>query len=126
MKYQGGCHCGAVRYEVEAPEQLEVTDCNCSICARSGYLALIVPREHFRLLSGEEQLTRYTFGTHAAQHLFCKTCGIKSFYIPRSHPEGVSVNVRCLDGVSVDELTIRPFDGQHWEDNVNKLKPLRG
>jgi len=119
--HQGGCHCGAVRFEVEAPANLEVTECNCSICSKSGYLHLIVTRPEFRLLSGEDNLSTYTFGTHQARHLFCRTCGIKSFYIPRSHPDGISVNARCLDAATISSLRIEPFDGRNWEDSIHKL-----
>ncbi|GAB4367035.1 MAG: GFA family protein [Methylohalobius sp. ZOD2] len=122
--HRGGCHCGTVTFEVEAPENLKVSECNCSICAKSGYLHLVVPRSRFRLLSGAENLETYTFGTNTAKHLFCKTCGIKSFYIPRSHPEGISVNARCLEGSTVQSIHAKPFDGQNWEANVHKLKPL--
>ncbi len=124
MLHKGGCHCGAVMYEVEAPLDLEVTECNCSICSRSGYLHLIVSSSKFRLLSGEDNLTTYTFDTHEAKHLFCKTCGIKSFYIPRSHPEGISVNVRCLEESGIRSMRVEPFDGKHWEENIHHLKPL--
>lgn len=120
MKYSGGCHCGAVRFEVEAPRELEVEDCNCSICAKSGSLHLIVPLSRFRLLSGRENLATYTFNTGVAQHSFCRICGIKSFYTPRSNPDGVSVNVRCLDQ-QPDSLKIVQFDGQNWEDNAQAL-----
>jgi hypothetical protein len=112
---EGGCHCGAVRFRVRAARDIEVTDCNCSICARSGYLHLIVPKADFELLSGEAELTEYRFNTGTARHLFCRTCGIKSFYVPRSHPEGISVNARCLDPGSVRSMTVTPFDGAHWE-----------
>jgi hypothetical protein len=122
--HKGGCHCGAVRYEVDAPEDIEVTECNCSICSKTGYLHLIVPKLRFRLLSGEENLTLYTFDTHEAKHLFCNTCGIKSFYIPRSHPDGISVNARCLDEGTVQSMNVKQFDGKHWEDNIDQLKPL--
>ena len=122
--HYGSCHCGAVRYEVDAPADLEVSECNCSICSRSGYLHLIVPRSRFRLLQGEKNLTTYTFDTHEAKHLFCKTCGIKSFYIPRSHPDGVSVNVRCLDPATIKSMQVEFFDGKNWEQNIDKLKPL--
>jgi len=111
----GGCHCGRVRFEVTAPAQLRVAECNCSICAMSGYLHLIVPKSHFTLLAGADALTHYQFNTRTAQHLFCSVCGIKSFYVPRSHPNGYSVNARCLDEVAVADLTIVPFDGKHWE-----------
>lgn len=126
MIYQGGCHCGAVRFEVEAPAQVEVEDCNCSICSCSGHLHLIVPRSQFRLLQGEENLSTYTFNSHIAQHRFCKTCGIKPFYIPRSNPDGVDVNLRCPDQRPA-EVTVVAFDGLHWEQNahtlVHKSKP---
>jgi len=124
MMHYGSCHCGAVSFEVEAPADLEVSECNCSICSRTGYLHLIVPRSRFNLLSGEDNLTTYTFDTHEAKHLFCKTCGIKSFYIPRSHPQGISVNVRCLDEATINSVTIEKFDGKNWEQNIDKLKPL--
>lgn len=122
--HRGGCHCGRVKFEVEAPEDLDVSECNCSICSKSGYLHLIVPKNRFRLLSGEDNLQTYTFDTREAKHLFCKTCGIKSFYIPRSHPEGISVNVRCLDEATIRSIDIEQFDGKNWEANIHKLKPL--
>ena len=124
MIHKGGCHCGQVKYEVEAPESLEVTECNCSICSKSGYLHLIVEKSQFKLLSGGESLSTYTFDTHEAKHLFCKHCGIKSFYIPRSHPDGVSVNVRCLDDSTIQSMNIRQFDGKNWEDNIDKLTSI--
>lgn len=120
MIYPGRCHCGAVRFEVEAPEAVEVEDCNCSICAMSGYLHLIVPRSCFRLLSGEDQLRTYTFNTGVAQHRFCGICGIKPFYIPRSNPDGVDVNLRCLTERPA-EVRIVAFDGQNWEANAASL-----
>lgn len=124
VTHTGSCHCGAVRFEVEAPADLEVSECNCSICSRSAYLHLIVPRSRFHLLSGEDNLSTYTFDTHEAKHLFCKTCGIKSYYIPRSHPDGVSVNVRCLDPATIRSMQVEFFDGKNWEQNIDKLKPL--
>ncbi len=114
--HTGGCHCGRVRFEVIAAATIQVSQCNCSMCARSGYLGLVVPKERFRLLSGEASLVTYAFNTRTAQHLFCATCGIKSFYVPRSHPDGVNVNARCLDPGTVTEMIIVPFDGQHWEE----------
>ncbi len=113
--HRGGCHCGRVRFEVQARADLDVADCNCSICARSGYLHLIVSAERFRLLQGAEYLTTYQFNTGTARHLFCRICGIKSFYVPRSHPDGYSINARCLDAGTVRLLRVRPFDGQDWE-----------
>ena len=124
MLHKGGCHCGAITFEVEAPQHLEVSECNCSICSKSGYLHLIVPKSKFKLLSGADNMTTYTFDTHEAKHLFCKTCGIKSFYIPRSHPDGISVNVRCLDDSTIKSTKIETFDGKNWEANIHKLKPL--
>lgn len=120
MIYQGSCHCGAVGFEVEAPEDLEADECNCSICAKSGYLHLIVPRSKFRLVNGEDHLTTYTFNTGVAKHLFCRVCGIKAFYIPRSNPDGYAVNVRCLDS-RPRSLSIVPFDGRNWECHAHKL-----
>lgn len=122
--HRGGCHCGRVRFEVEAPAAIEALDCNCSICAKAGFLHLIVPRERFRLLSGEADLATYTFNTGAAKHLFCRVCGIKSFYVPRSHPDGVDVNVRCLDPATRVSLAVTPFDGRRWEDAAGSLAPV--
>ena len=119
--HQGGCHCGDVRFEVTAPAELEVTECNCSICRMSAYLHLIVAKDQFKLLKGEESLTTYTFNTGAARHLFCSACGVKSFYVPRSHPNGYSVNARCLDDGTIDSIVITQFDGQNWEDSINGL-----
>ena len=107
---QGGCHCGRVRFEVDSAPGFEVLDCNCSICRMSGFLHLIVPASRFRLLSGSGDLVEYTFNTGAAKHRFCGLCGIKSFYVPRSHPHGFSVNARCLDGVDVAALKVVAFD----------------
>ena len=121
--YAGGCHCGAVKFEVEAPEHLVCYDCNCSICSKAGYLHLLVPKSRFRLLQGSTNLTTYTFNTGIAQHRFCKTCGIKSFYIPRSNPDGIAVNVRCLDPMP-DDLVIEPFDGRNWELHAQTLAHL--
>jgi hypothetical protein len=115
VTHHGGCHCGRVRFEVTAPKDLQVCDCNCSICSKSGFLHLIVPKSRFKLLSGAQTLTTYTFNTATARHLFCSICGVKSFYVPRSFPEGYSVNARCLDAGTVAELTIVPFDGNDWE-----------
>jgi len=113
--YTGGCHCGKVRFEVDAAEEIVVSDCNCSICRMLGYLHLIVPKESFRLLKGADDLTTYTFNTEVAQHYFCSDCGIKSFYIQRSHPDAVSVNARCLDEADMTEMKVEPFDGVNWE-----------
>lgn len=110
VTHRGGCHCGRVRFEVDAPAHPDVLDCNCSICRMTGFLHLIVPASRFRLLSGAEELTDYRFNTGAARHLFCRHCGIKSFYVPRSHPDGFSVNARCIEGLDLASLRVIPFD----------------
>jgi hypothetical protein len=115
IAHTGGCHCGRVRFEVLAPEEIDVSECNCSICSKTGFLHLIVPKERFRLLSGGDALATYTFNTGTARHLFCPVCGIKSFYVPRSHPDGYSVNARCLDGGTVKRMHIQRNDGRNWE-----------
>ena len=111
----GGCHCGRVRFEVIAPAQLEVVECDCSICSAYGFLHLIVPVGRFKLLKGGDALTSYTFNTGVAKHLFCSTCGVKSFYVPRSHPDGFSVNARCIDSGTIQSITVSPFNGREWE-----------
>ena len=121
VKHVGGCHCGRVRFEVLAPAEIEATDCNCSICSKSGYLHLTVPKSRFTLLQGSEVLTTYTFNTGVAQHLFCQVCGIKSFYVPRSNPDGFSVNVRCLEPRTITNIKITQFDGRNWEQQAAEL-----
>lgn len=121
VTHRGGCHCGAVRFEVDAPRALRVQDCNCSICAMTGYLHLLVPAAQFRLATDAAALSEYRFNTGTARHLFCTRCGVKSFYVPRSHPDGYSVNARCLDHSTIESLTVEPFDGQRWEANVDAL-----
>jgi hypothetical protein len=113
--YEGGCHCGAVRFRVQG-DLTDATECNCSICTMKGIIHLMVPLSQFELLRGADAITTYQFGTNVAKHTFCRHCGIHSFYTPRSMPDGISVNVRCLEGVDI--ATVRPiqFDGQHWED----------
>jgi hypothetical protein len=118
IPHTGGCHCGRVRFEVRAPAVISAAECNCSMCAKSGYLHLIVTKDRFRLLQGEESITTYTFNTGVAKHFFCKVCGIKSFYVPRSDPDGVSVNARCLDPGTVTRMETRPFDGRNWEASI--------
>lgn len=120
--YTGGCHCGAVRYEVDAPGNPDVLECNCSICNMVGFVHLIVEDDAFRITSGEDMLTDYRFNTKTARHLFCKTCGVKPCYVPRSHPDGWSVNARTLDDDAMKTMTIKPFDGANWEANVAKIR----
>jgi len=121
IDHTGGCHCGRVRFKVIAPAHLNVADCNCSICSRFGFLHLIVAADRFELLSGSDVLSTYTFNTGVARHYFCSICGVKSFYVPRSHPDGVSVNARCIDAGTIESMTVTPFDGQHWETARSSL-----
>ena len=120
----GGCHCGRVRFEVEAAPDIAADQCNCSICRMSGYVHMIVAKNDFRLLSGQDVLRTYQFNSGVAQHYFCRNCGIKSYYVPRSHPDGISINVNCLDQAGIQSLTVTPFDGEHWEKNVHKLSTI--
>lgn len=115
MKIEGGCHCKRVRFAAEVPAAVEVLDCNCSICAMTGFRHLIVPHGDFTLTSGDDALVSYRFGTGAADHLFCGTCGVKSFYQPRSHPEAWSVNLNALDDPALLEISVLTFDGRNWE-----------
>ena len=117
--YSGGCHCGRVRFRVIADLD-QVSDCNCSMCTKKGILHLIVPRDCFELLSGAEDLATYEFNTGVAKHRFCRHCGIHSFYVPRSDPDKIDVNARCLDDVDPRTLSPEPFDGRHWEESMRK------
>lgn len=120
MIFQGSCHCGAVKFEVEAPSEIEVEKCNCSICSKAGFLHLIVPLTKFKLLTDPAYITTYTFNTGIAKHTFCKICGVKPFYTPRSNPDGIDINVNCLD-TKPEKITIVDFDGQNWEANASTL-----
>ena len=114
MKVRGGCHCGAVRFEAEVPEPpVPALECNCSVCRMTGFLHVIVPHERLELITGRNALVSYRFGTETAEHLFCGRCGVKSFYQPRSHPDGWSLNANCLDEPL--DLTVERFDGANWE-----------
>jgi hypothetical protein len=124
-EYEGGCHCGRVRFRVRA-SLARVTECNCSMCTRKGFLHLIVPAESFELLAGRDALATYTFNTGVAQHHFCRTCGIHSFYVPRSDPEKIDVNVRCLEGVDLGAVAVAAFDGRNWEAAMRGRPPWRG
>lgn len=126
VTHRGGCHCGAVRFEVRAPARITVQHCNCSVCSKTGFVHLIVPAEDFTLLSGSARLQTYTFNTGVAKHLFCEVCGIKSFYVPRSHPDGFSVNLRCLDEETVEKVTVADFDGRNWEQHGATLARAGG
>jgi len=124
LTHRGGCHCGAVSFEVQAPARIVASDCNCSICRMTGFLHLIVPRSRFRLVTGADLLTEYTFNTGAARHLFCSRCGIKSFYVPRSNPDGYSVNVRCLEPATIEQVDVQPFDDNEREASEAKIRAL--
>ena len=115
VTHRGGCHCGRVRFELDAPATLQALDCHCSMCRKTGFLHVIVPASRFRLVSGADDLTEYRFHTGTARHLFCRHCGVKGFYVPRSHPDGWSVNARCLDPGTVASLDIVPFDDDDRE-----------
>jgi hypothetical protein len=122
--YAGGCHCGRVRFTATA-DLAGVTDCNCSICTKKGFLHLIVPPGQFVLLSGEADLTTYQFNTNTAKHTFCRVCGIHPFYVPRSDPDKIDVNVRCLDDVDPTRVDAHAFDGRNWETSMQKRVPWR-
>jgi hypothetical protein len=114
QEFEGGCHCGRVRFRVIA-DLAQVSECNCSMCSKKGFLHLIVPPEQFKLLRGKDELTTYQFNTGTAKHWFCRNCGIHAFYVPRSDPEKIDVNARCLEGVDIAALSPRRFDGKNWE-----------
>ena len=99
-----------------------MTECNCSACALTGFQHVFVPQEEFTLLSGAEDLTSYKFETQTADHLFCRHCGVKAFYRPRSHPESYSVNYRAVTPGTLSITEVIPFDGQNWEENIKALK----
>ena len=119
-RYLGGCHCQAVRFEVTVRAHVAL-ECNCSICTMKGFVHVIVPQADFTLQRGAGALATYTFNTHVARHLFCRTCGVQSYYTPRSHPDGVSVNLNCLDRPHA-AFERRAFDGEHWEANIGAIR----
>lgn len=119
QRYEGSCHCGRVRFVVQG-DLGTATTCNCSICAKKGFIHLIVPPDDFELISGREDLTTYTFNTGVAKHHFCRVCGMHPFYVPRSDPDKIDVNVRCLEGVDVATLELASFDGRNWEQAIQR------
>jgi hypothetical protein len=123
--FGGACHCGRVRFRVRA-DALVALDCNCSICFKKGFLHLIVTKDAFELVSGASELTTYAFNTGVAKHTFCAVCGMHPFYTPRSHPDGIDVNVRCLDPVdgrtALSFFTVKPFDGADWDASVASIR----
>ncbi|KAF5177849.1 centromere protein V, partial [Thalictrum thalictroides] len=114
--HHGGCHCGHVRWEVLAPSNVVAWRCNCSDCSMRANIHFIVPSTSFNLLPHSHNfLTTYTFGTHTAKHTFCNICGITSFYIPRSNPDGIAVTLACVDPGTLAHVEIKHFDGNNWE-----------
>jgi hypothetical protein len=126
VTHRGGCHCGRVRIEVDAPARIEAIDCNCSICRMTGFLHLIVAAQRFRLLRGAEFLTEYSFNTGVAKHRFCRVCGVKPFYVPRSHPDGIDVNVHCLDPATIESVSVTPFDDANRDAETAAIAHLAG
>lgn len=120
----GGFLCGAVRFRFKAPATVRVQRCNCSICAMTGFEHLIVPAAHFALLGDPAAIATYTFNTGVAKHLFCRVCGVKSFYVPRSNPDGCSINLRCVDRSMIEAVEYEDFDGQNWEQHGANLADL--
>ena len=122
VTHLGSCHCKQIQFEVLGEKNIKVLDCSCSICSILNYKHYIVDKSQFKLLKGKKYLSTYTFNTNAAKHLFCKKCGIKSFYIPRSHPDSISVNLSCIHSKTINKVKIIKFDGKHWNKNINKIK----
>ncbi|KAF6150767.1 hypothetical protein GIB67_020850 [Kingdonia uniflora] len=121
MVHNGGCHCGKVRWEAQAPQSVTAWSCNCSDCSMRGNTHFIIPSTCFKLLRESEQfLSTYTFGTHTSKHTFCKVCGITSFYVPRSNPDGVAVTVKCVDPGTLNHFEIKYFDGRNWDRSYEK------
>jgi len=122
VKHFGSCHCGKVQFEVLAPKNLVVYDCNCSICAIKHNIHFVVAERNFKLLEGADHLACYQFNTRQAQHLFCKICGVQSFYKPRSNPDGYGINPNSLDQSTVESIKIIKYDGRNWEKSFEKEK----
>ena len=122
VSHLGSCHCKQIQFEVLGEKNIKVLDCSCSICSILNYKHYIVDKSQFKLLKGKKYLSTYTFNTNVAKHLFCKNCGIKSFYIPRSHPDSISVNLNCIHSKTINKVKIIKFDGKHWNKNINKIK----
>jgi len=122
----GECHCGEVAFKVNLPDAVVALSCNCSICAKTGFIHLIVEKPDFAIERGAESLTTYTFGSHTAKHTFCSKCGVKAFYVPRSHPDSWSVNLRCLDADANLQLRFEEFDGANWEKNIAQIEGEAG
>tara|TARA_Y100001960_G_scaffold15377_1_gene13940 strand:+ start:760 stop:1155 length:396 start_codon:yes stop_codon:yes gene_type:complete len=122
VTHLGSCHCKLIQFEVIGEKNVKVLDCSCSICSILNYKHYIIDKSQFKLLKGKKYLSTYTFNTNVAKHLFCKNCGIKSFYIPRSHPDSISVNLNCIYSKTINKVKVIKFDGKHWKKNINKIK----
>lgn len=122
VTHLGGCHCKQIQFEVLGEENIQILNCTCSICSIVNYKHYIVNKSKFKLIKGKDLLSNYTFNTKTAKHIFCKICGIKSFYIPRSHPDSISVNLNCIYSNTVKKIKIIKFDGKNWKKNINKIK----
>ncbi|CAN1123998.1 Centromere protein V [Linum perenne] len=121
VNHNGGCHCGKIRWRVQAPSSVVAWNCNCSDCSMRGNVHFIVPSHSFELLGDSQSyITTYTFGTHTAKHTFCKVCGITSFYVPRSNPDGVAVTYRCVDPGTLTHVEIKDFDGKNWASSYSQ------
>lgn len=125
VRVRGACHCGAVAFVAEVPRQITAHRCNCSICAMTGFVHVIVPDDRFTLLTGADSLETYRFNTNVARHLFCRVCGVKAYYVPRSHPGAFSMNLACLQLPEIVTVSVEPFDGQNWEREVARLRARR-
>ena len=125
IKHLGSCHCKQIQFEVIGKNNIQVLDCSCSICSILNYKHYVVDKSQFQLLKGKKYLSTYTFNTKVAKHMFCKICGIKSFYIPRSHPDSISINLNCINSKTINKVKLIKFDGKHWNKNINKIKSLR-
>ena len=124
VTHRGGCHCGRIAFEVDAPARIDAIECNCSICRMTGFLHLIVPASRFRLLRGADDLTEYTFITGVAKNRFCRVCGVKPFYIPRSNPDGFDINVHCLDRSTIEHIDITQFDDARRDESTAAIQHL--
>jgi hypothetical protein len=119
----GGCHCGAVRFAAILPDHVVALSCNCSICAKTGFIHVITPGADFRIMQGEDMLTEYRFNSGQARHLFCRQCGVEAFNVPRSHPDDWSANLRCFDADAALLPRFQEFDGANWEANIASINP---
>lgn len=123
--HKGGCHCGSVRFEVQAPPVLAVIDCNCSICVKKQNRHFIVSHDSFKLIKGHDSMKTYSFGSHQAKHYFCVKCGVQSFYIPRSNPDGYGIAAHCLDEGTVKKVKVEKFNGKQWEEGIKKSAHIK-